>query len=160
MAEEALASSCVENLDRLLDEMQGDYYELPDVVQKKGLATLKAEGDEAIAERNAAIADKDAALRQADTVIAETEQLLAARKKLEEYDKEVAQDPLAGFAAYFETSEVGGPGHRSIAKNCLANYRRKLVADKAAKRTLGEARAASEVAEPIEGAASAPSAGR
>lgn len=66
MAEEALASSCVENLDRLLDEMQGDYYELPDGVQKKGLATLKAEGDEAIAERNAAIADKDAAFRQAE----------------------------------------------------------------------------------------------
>lgn len=34
----------MENLDRLLDEMQGDYYELPDVVQKKGLATLKAGG--------------------------------------------------------------------------------------------------------------------
>lgn len=99
-------------------------------------------------------------MRQADTVIAETEQLLAACKKLEEYDKEVAQDPLAGFAAYLETSEAGGPGHRSIAKSCLANYRRKLVADKAAKRTLGEAKAASEVAEPIEGAASAPSAGR
>lgn len=75
MAEEALASLCVENLDRLLDEMQGDYYELPDGVQKKGLVTLKAEGDEAMAERNAAIADKDAAFRQADTVIAETEQL-------------------------------------------------------------------------------------
>ena len=158
MAGEALASSRVENLDRLLDEMQGDYYELPDGVQKKGLATLKAEGDEAIAESNAAIADKDAAFRQADTVIAETEQLLAARKKLEEDDKEVAQDPLTEFAAYLETSEAGGPGHRSTAKSCLANYRRKLVADRAAngaesadviratekavqqaKRTLGEA---------------------
>lgn len=111
-------------------------------------------------------------------MIAETEQLLTARKKLEEDDKEVVQDPLAGFAAYLETSEAGGPGHRSIAKSCLVNYRRKLVTDKAAngaesadvvratekavqqaKRTLGEARAAGEVAEPIERAASSPSAG-
>lgn len=97
-------------------------------------------------------------------MIAETEQLLTARKKLEEDDKEVVQDPLAGFAAYLETSEAGGPCHRSIAKSCLANYRRKLVTDKAAngaesadvvratekavqqaKRTLGEARAAGEL---------------